>query len=77
MIVSDQGGPKEICAHGVSGLVIAGENPADWRDAIVSLLDDARQRRAMAAAAPAQIRRFCLDESFTAFWNEHVKAAGE
>ncbi|MCC6238939.1 MAG: glycosyltransferase [Phycisphaerales bacterium] len=74
VIVSDEGGPREICADGVSGIVVKGENPQAWCQAIASLLDDEPLRRAMSQAAPGRISRFSINRTFEAFWAEHARA---
>lgn len=74
VIVSDEGGPKEICEDGVSGTVVRGEDPQRWCQAINELLDDEPQRLRMCAAAPGRISRFSLDRTFEAFWQEHLDA---
>ncbi len=77
VIVSDQGGPKEICADGVSGLVLSSETPADWSSAMDDLLNDEPRRLAFAAAAPGRIQRFSVGQTFDAFWDQHVRAAAD
>lgn len=74
VIVSDEGGPQEICDDGVSGIVVRGEDPARWCQAILDLLDDEPLRLRMSRTAPGRINRFSLDKTFEAFWQEHADA---
>lgn len=74
VIVSDEGGPQEITDDGVTGVVVHGEDPAEWCRTILRLLDDEPTRLRMARNAPTRINRFSLEKTFEAFWDEHVSA---
>lgn len=74
VIVSDEGGPQEITDDGVTGVVVRGNDPADWCKAINNLLDDESTRQRMARMAPPRIHRFSLEKTFEAFWQDHVNA---
>lgn len=74
VLVSDEGGPKEMMDDGVTGQVIPGEDPALWCKAMVDLLDDEPRRQRMARTAPGRINRFSQEKTFEAFWEEHFKA---
>jgi glycosyltransferase involved in cell wall biosynthesis len=74
-LVANEGGPKEVVADGVSGLVLTGTDPARWSQAINDLLDDAPRRQRMGRAAAQRGERFSLSRTFDAFWGEHARAA--
>jgi glycosyltransferase involved in cell wall biosynthesis len=73
-LVANEGGPKEIVADGVTGLVLTGTDPARWCQAMNELLDDAPRRQRMARAAAQRGERFSLVRTFDAFWAEHARA---
>lgn len=58
-IVTDQGGPKEIVEHGVSGLVVPGDDPDALCEAMATLLADDALRTRMGEAALERAR--CYD----------------
>jgi glycosyltransferase involved in cell wall biosynthesis len=74
VLVSDQGGPKETTGDGVTGRVLASEDPTDWAAAIASILDDELTRLDMARAASKRIGRLSLSRTFETFWADHVNA---
>jgi glycosyltransferase involved in cell wall biosynthesis len=74
VIVSDEGGPKEICDDGITGTVVRSDDPSRWCQAIEDLLDDEPLRLRMSRTAPGRINRFSLDKTFEAFWQEHADA---
>jgi glycosyltransferase involved in cell wall biosynthesis len=73
-LVANEGGPKEIVADGVTGLVLTGTDPSRWCQAINELLDDAPRRQRMSRAAAQRAERFSLSRTFDAFWAEHARA---
>jgi glycosyltransferase involved in cell wall biosynthesis len=75
VLVSDQGGPQEVMADGVTGRVLTADNAARWADAIDELLTDTPQRLRMSRSGPPRVARLSLDHTFEAFWSEHLKAA--
>jgi glycosyltransferase involved in cell wall biosynthesis len=70
-IVSDVGGPKEVIAPGTSGLVVPGNSPGLWAQAIITLACDAKRRAAMRDAAYARSRGTDFEHSFLHFWRIH------
>jgi len=80
VIVTDQGGPASVVNHlpgkEQSGLVIHGDDPARWADAIVMLVGDAERRRAMGAAGHRKIQPMSIRDSFVHFWDVHQRALG-
>jgi D-inositol-3-phosphate glycosyltransferase len=73
-LVANEGGPKEIVADGVTGLVLSGNDPVRWCQAMSELLDDAPRRQRMARAAAQRAERFSLSRTFETFWSEHARA---
>src|SRR5690606_10786710 len=68
VLVSDRGGPREVVADGVSGLVIPGGSAVAWAEQIAGLLVDAPLRAQMGPAAAAHAQRFSLERCFEQFW---------
>jgi glycosyltransferase involved in cell wall biosynthesis len=80
VLVSDQGGPKELMDDQITGLVLptGGAGAAgEWANAINGLLSDAAQRMRMSRTAPRRAARFSRGQMFEVFWSEHVLAAVE
>lgn len=74
VLVSDQGGPKEVVQDGRSGFVLPAHEPGPWIDRIVELIEDDDRRRSMGAAGHAYMQGFSLSHSFDHYWNAHVDA---
>src|SRR5690606_41366472 len=64
VLVSDRGGPREVVADGVSGLVIPGGSAVAWAEQIAGLLVDAPLRAQMGPASAARAQRFSLERCF-------------
>ncbi len=75
VVVSDQGGPREVTDDGITGLVLPATDPGVWAAEIDALLDDTARRLRMARTAPVRTARLGLAHTFAAFWDEHVSAA--
>ena len=75
VVVSDQGGPQDVTADGITGLVLPADDPAVWAAAIDGLLTDTPRRMRMARTAPTRMARYGLGHTFAAFWDAHVAAA--
>lgn len=74
VLVSDQGGPKEVVRNGVTGFVLPAHHARAWLDRLVQLVTDISLRSRMGAAAHAHLQQFSLDHSFNAFWRAHEAA---
>ncbi|MDP9175320.1 MAG: glycosyltransferase [Planctomycetota bacterium] len=74
VLVSNQGGPKEVMDDQITGLVLSVEKASVWANAIDALLSDTPRRMRMSRTAPHRMGRFSLGHTFEAFWDEHVKA---
>ena len=78
VLVSDEGGPREIVDDDLTGRIVPASKPADaerWCRAMDELLSGAPLRRQMASAAPQRITsRFSLERTFEHFWGQHVAA---
>jgi len=81
VLISDQGGPKEIVDDGLTGLVLpvppAPNAERRWIDAMVSLIGDPERRARMGAAASAKIKPMSIRTSFEHFWSVHEEAVRE
>jgi glycosyltransferase involved in cell wall biosynthesis len=70
VIVSPDGGPREIIAPGVSG-IIAQCTPEAWAEATIDLLEDTPRRQAMGRAGAERMAAHGFAGSFEAFWAQH------
>ncbi|HTW94110.1 MAG TPA: glycosyltransferase [Tepidisphaeraceae bacterium] len=75
VLVSDEGGPREVMDDQVTGIVLPGADATAWAKGIERLLDDDALRQRMSRTAPQRMSRFCLAKTFEAFWDRHVAAA--
>lgn len=71
VIVSDQGGPKEVVRDGVTGFVLPADRPGRWVDTILGLVRDPARREAMGAAGHEEMRGASIDASFEHYWGVH------
>lgn len=67
VIVTPDGGPREVVREGETGLVVKAEAAA-WVEASVALIVDHARREAMGRAAAEYMRGFTFAASFEAFW---------
>ncbi|MAY75669.1 MAG: hypothetical protein CMJ31_13320 [Phycisphaerae bacterium] len=74
VIVSDEGGPKEVVQHGRTGFVIPASDPDAWIEHLVTLATDRERCKTMGAAAHASMQPYSLEHSFEHFWEVHVEA---
>jgi glycosyltransferase involved in cell wall biosynthesis len=77
VIVTDQGGPKEVVRDGVTGLVLRADDPAEWARRIVALLTDHEQRRRMGEAAHQSMQDYSFRASFDHYWSVHERCRAE
>jgi D-inositol-3-phosphate glycosyltransferase len=61
VVAAKVGGLRTAVAHGVSGLLVDGHEPAEWAATLGGLLDDDGRRHRMRSGAVAQARRFSWD----------------
>lgn len=81
VLVSDQGGPKEMVQHGVCGYVIpSASDAADratvqaWTERIVELASDRALRERMGRAAHEAMQPHSMRDSFEHYWRVHEAA---
>ncbi|MEX2219710.1 MAG: glycosyltransferase family 1 protein [Phycisphaerales bacterium] len=74
VLVSDQGGPREVVREGETGLVLPAGDPSAWAAAIVSLVADPSRRARMGAAAHTFMQSMTIRHSFEHFWSVHEEA---
>ena len=72
VLVSDEGGPREMMDDGVTGRVLAANDVAAWVSAIDQVLDDEALRLRMSRTAATRALRFSLQRSFEQFWADHL-----
>jgi glycosyltransferase involved in cell wall biosynthesis len=74
VLVSDQGGPKEVVEDGRTGFVLSAEEPGAWVERLVPLCSNAAQRRVMGAEAHEAMQRYSMAASFERWWGVHEEA---
>ena len=74
VLVSDEGGPREMMDDGVTGMVLPGANAPAWCAAMNDLIEDEPLRMRMARTARHRMARFSGANAFAAFWQAHVSA---
>lgn len=71
VLVSDQGGPKEVVLNNETGLVLPGHEATAWTRAIVELASNEPRRCGMGRAAARHMQSFTIEQSFEHFWAVH------
>lgn len=74
VLVSDQGGPKEVTVDGETGFVIPADDERGWVDRIVDLCSNHPKRQRMGQAAHQAMQLFRMERSFEHFWQTHERA---
>lgn len=74
VLVTDQGGPKEVVRDGTTGYVLSTANPTAWVERIVGLVADDERRARMGRAAHESMQPFSIRHSFEHFWEVHTRA---
>jgi glycosyltransferase involved in cell wall biosynthesis len=74
VIVTDQGGPKEVVRQGETGLILPSDIPERWVREIAALIRDEPRRAQWGADAHAAIQPMSIRHSFEHFWDSHVHA---
>lgn len=81
VVVTDQGGPREVVNHAPgaeqSGFVVSADAPQVWADVIARLASDRGMRTAMGAAGHRLIQPMSIRHSFEHFWEVHRQAVEE
>ena len=74
VVVTDEGGPKEVVTDGVTGYVVAADDLGGWADRLVDLASNPERRRLMGAAAHAAMQPYSMAGSFEHYWGVHERA---
>lgn len=74
VIVTDQGGPKEVVDHGRTGYVVPADDLDAWAAHLAELAIDHGLRTRMGAAAAESMEKYDIRHSFEHFWSVHVDA---
>lgn len=74
VLVSDQGGPREVVGDGETGMVLPATDAGAWSRAIAALIGDPVRRRAMGDAAHRAMQGMTIARSFEHFWEVHEAA---
>ncbi len=72
-IVSDQGGPKDLIAHGKTGFITRALDAEDFTRAVARLLDDPALRQSMSTEAHRTVQDRDWAEAGRQFWAAGVK----
>jgi glycosyltransferase involved in cell wall biosynthesis len=73
VLVSDQGGPKEVVRDGETGWVLPATDPRAWIAAIERLATDHDLRTQMGHAAHEFLQGFSMRASFEHYWSVHER----
>ena len=71
VVVTDQGGPKEVVDQDLTGFVLPANDAALWTSTVLGLLLDPEKRRRMGRAAHTRMARYSMDASFEHYWKAH------
>ncbi len=74
VIVTDQGGPKEVVDHDLTGFVLPADDTSLWAETAMTLIRDPERRRRMGRAAHTRMSRYSMDASFEHYWKAHEQA---
>ena len=74
VLVTDQGGPKEVVRDRESGFVLDHEDLSAWVDHIAMLSTDDARREQMSEAAHTLMQTYSIRHSFEHFWDVHIEA---
>lgn len=73
VIVTDQGGPKEIVQEGETGFVLPATEPDRWIETIVELAINDTKRKSMGQSGIRAMESFTFVESFHHYWRVHQR----
>jgi glycosyltransferase involved in cell wall biosynthesis len=74
VLVTDQGGPKEVVSDGKTGFVLSADDIDAWVQRVVQLVRDRDLRAQMSVAAHELMQTYSIRHSFEHFWDVHVHA---
>jgi len=73
VLVSDQGGPKEVVREGETGFVLSATDERAWVERIVALCSDRGLRQGMGRAAHKFLQQYSMSRSFEHYWSVHER----
>lgn len=74
VLVTTEGGPKEVVIDGQTGFVIDPEDPEAWARCTLDLIRDNAKRQRMGEAAARSMEPYDIQHSFEHFWQVHEEA---
>ena len=74
VIVTDQGGPKEVVDAGHTGFVLSSESADEWVEHLYELIANDARREEMSKNATNSMKGFDISNSFEDFWSVHTRA---
>lgn len=75
VLVTDEGGPREVVDDGVTGFVLGAADSTAWATAIERLCLDDSMRIQMGRAAHEWAQSFTFERSFAHYWRAHEEIA--
>ncbi|CAN5404457.1 glycosyltransferase [soil metagenome] len=72
VVVSNEGGPKEMMEDSVTGIMLPATDARLWASTIDLLLADEPRRRRMSHSASLRATHYSLEQTFDAFWADHL-----
>jgi glycosyltransferase involved in cell wall biosynthesis len=72
VVVSNEGGPKEVIEDTVTGMMLPATDARLWAGMIDLLLSDEPRRRRMSHNAAGRATHYSLEQTFDAFWSDHL-----
>jgi glycosyltransferase involved in cell wall biosynthesis len=76
VLVTTEGGPRQVVQDGITGFVLAPGRAGDWERVLERLIADAALRARMGAAAHESMQKYSIESSFEQFWGVHAEVAG-
>lgn len=74
VLVTTEGGPKEVVIDGQTGFVLSHEDPEAWAEHILDLIRDREKCKRMGRAAEESMQPYDIKHSFEHFWQVHEEA---
>ena len=75
VLVTTEGGPRQVVQDGITGFILAPTRAGDWERVLGRLIADASLRARMGAAAHGSMQKYSIESSFEQFWGVHAEVA--
>lgn len=74
VIITDEGGPKEVVLDNETGIIVPITDRARWIETISSLIADDERRTQMGRAGVEHMKNYSFKASFEHYWRVHERA---